>query len=120
MQCPCGCGRKVGLTRRGAANLHGEAVGMAVVIAEAFGKLIDERSSPAKGETSLDKFHRESSLQTLTIYKNRAALLPGYLIEHIHGSPERGTPKLMELGGQVNEQREWLKRLAQGQDPLGF
>lgn len=90
-RCPCGCGRKVGLTKRGAASalqrvdeLRAIATPMVSAMARSAAVSAEERAENQKLLTNMDAMR-------------------GWLIEHIHGSARPGaTPNLLDLHNAIN------------------
>lgn len=101
MQCPCGCGRKVGFTKKGSAKAYPEAV-------EAAEMYRDAESSQWVNEVADPLLRRRILAAAVT-----AARLPDYFLEHLHGTARAGsTPDVMTLAKQLHENRQLANEIA--------
>lgn len=101
MQCPCGCGRKVGFTKKGSAKAYPEAI-------EAAAFYQDVEASPWVQEGA-DPQTRSRLLAAAA----SASRLPGYFLEHLHGTARPGsTPDVMTLAQQLRANRQLADEIA--------
>lgn len=91
--CPCGCGQKVGFTKKGSAKIYPEAVEAAFFYRE------------ARNSTWLAEEADPALRQRVLAAASSAEQMPVVLLEHLHGTAGAGTPDLMTLAQQFRANR---------------
>lgn len=99
--CPCGCGHKLGFTKKGSAKVYPEAVEAAAFYREA-------RDSAWLHEDA-DPVLRQRVLAAAS----SAEQMPAMLLEHLHGTARAGqTPDLMTLAQQLRSNRALVEEIS--------
>jgi hypothetical protein len=110
--CPCGCGRKVGWSKKGPAKVYPDVVTLAWVAGPAMDWII---------ATDRPELADWPELQVKTSgSRTGAANVQRWLLEHLHGEARPNqTPDLMELTGMIRAMRPALISAVGVSDQLG-